>query len=517
MSTKAFERVFWIVLDGMGYEHARRCLSTGKFPALSRMAKEGYLGLSRPASPVCQTPPALLTLFTGDEPAQSGVWGYHMPDPKRQEASVSGFHVQPHSSSTLWNELEKIGHGYSLMNVAFRKDPVWSGRGRHLDFIYDGYRLWQKPFVFRIPRGSRRIAYRGIELTLIPSTEGIVIRKGNSVRARLSEGEGKIVHLSEGTVAFAHLLDRSILVLSPLNQPATRGAAPDPAVTAGFLDTNVFRVVRRLNEGRDAADSLPVTVEMMPSERCMTQKADLMLGAISNAHSRLVVGYFPLIDELNHVYFDQLESEWPGGRVSELFCASVALVDRLLSRVMAAADQDTLVVVSSDHGAASSRSLLHLNELLAAEGLVRRRGNGYDLRRSMAYYHPSDCGQVVAQGEIDRPKALSSLRRTLQRAQQEYGVDIGVLEGSRSDPYLAFLYPLGKGYFTGDPPDPGKPVLDRGRGGGHHLSPLSPTPWIQAMLGLWSPRSVRLAKDLSVIPDDNKDVKCFLLQGMGAQ
>jgi len=71
--------VFWVVLDGMGYELARRCVATGRFLALSRMESEGHFGPARPAVHVCRTPPALLTLFTGEEPAQSAVWGLWSP------------------------------------------------------------------------------------------------------------------------------------------------------------------------------------------------------------------------------------------------------------------------------------------------------------------------------------------------------------------------------------------------------------------------------------------------------
>jgi predicted AlkP superfamily pyrophosphatase or phosphodiesterase len=515
LSTKAFQRVFWVVLDGMGYELARRCISTGRFPALSRIQGQGHLGPARPASPVCQTPPALLTLFTGEEPAQSGVWGYYMPDPKRREASVSGFHAKPRHVSTLWDVLEKRGQGYALMNVAYRNDPVWSLRGSHLQFGYDGYRLWQKPAVFRLDRRGRGIHYRGIALTLAPSADGVVILKGSRVRGRLAEGEGKVVQLTQGLRAFVHLLDRSVLIIHPLIKAVCRGSIPGTVAADGFLDTNVFRMVRRLNERRPADALLPVAAEMMPSALCMAQKAELMSAAITNERSRLVVGYFPLIDELNHAYFDLLETEWPDGRVSELYCASVALVDQLLERVMHAAGQDTLVVVSSDHGAASSRKLLHLNELLAAEGIVKRSGDAYDLTRSAAFYHPSDCGQVVAGRNADRAAILAPLRRALERAHHEFGIDIGMQEGSSDDPYVAFLFPLGDGYFTGNPPGRGRSVLDSGRRGGHHLSPLSPTPWIQAMLGLWSPRSAALANELPAIPADNKDVKKFILEVMG--
>jgi hypothetical protein len=173
------------------------------------------------------------------------------------------------------------------------------------------------------------------------------------------------------------------------------------------------------------------------------------------------------------------------------------------------------MVVSSDHGAGPIGSLLHLNELLAAEGLVRRRVDGYDLRASAVFYHPSDCGQVLIRKGIDRKKAMAALRRSIARAHREHGVEIGIQEGVGEDPYLAFLYPLADGYFTGHPPGGGMPVLDTGRRGGHHLSPLSPTPWMQAMLGLWSPRSKSLERELPSLPVENAKVKAFLLETMG--
>ena len=59
----------------------------------------------------------------------------------------------------------------------------------------------------------------------------------------------------------------------------------------------------------------------------MRQKADLMAAACANRHSRLVMGYFPLVDAFNHSYIDLLESEWPEGRASEVFLACMGLVD----------------------------------------------------------------------------------------------------------------------------------------------------------------------------------------------
>jgi hypothetical protein len=512
LSIEPFKRVFWIVLDGMGFEHARRCVESGKYPALSRIAREGFLGPSRPSSPVCHTPPALVTLFCGAEPRTSGVWGYYMPDPRRPESSISGFHAGLAGVRPMWEDLRDRGIGSSLMNVAFRNDAVWRSDG--IDFAYDGYRLWKKPGVFHLRGRQQEIRFRGIDFRLAPIRGGLVIRKGAREVARLPDGECRLLQWGRRPAVFAHLVEKDLLLLSPLTIPGLRGAATGGPGSDYSIDTNAFRLVRGVNDHRAAAEQISVQAEMTPSELSMGRKADLMLSAITQTSSRLVVGYFPVIDEFNHVYADLLEQDWPNGRVSELFSACASAVDRLLSRVMEAADRDTLVVVSSDHGAASSRKLLHVNELLAAEGLVRRAAGGYDLRASAAFYHPSDCGQVLARRGCDRDKALAAIRRAVGRARAEHGVEIGIEEGGGVDPYLAFLYPLRDGYFTGHAPPPGGPVM-RKTSGGHHLSPLSPTPWIQATLGLWSLRSGALVGDLPPVPAENVEVKAFLLEAMG--
>jgi hypothetical protein len=520
LSIEAFKKVLWVVLDGMGFEHARRCLEVGGFPAMARMEREGMLGPARPASPGCQTPSALMALFAGAEPAESGVWGYHMPDPRDLTRSISGFHAQAKPIRLIWEELEERGLGYSLMNVAFRGDAIWSGSARHLTFAYDGYRLWKKPIVYGISRGGKRqgrqrISYRGIALDLARCKTGLVITKGSRVLGRIAEGQASVIRLTAGTAVHAHVPDGSALVLSPLNQAAIRGSSPPALARDSFLDTNAFRLARSTNKDRTPDRAVTVAAEMLPAIESMKGKADLMVAASARTAASLVVGYFPVVDELNHVYADLLEREWPHGRASMLYREAVGLVDQLLDRLMAVADRDTLLVVSSDHGSAAHRSLLHLNELLADEGLVRRAGRGYDLSRSIAWYHDSDCGQVVAGPGADRRAIEIGLRRALDKALRVHGVDIGTAEPGPGDPYAAFLFPRGDGYFTGSPPRRSGAILDLERTGGHHLSPLCPTPWIAAMIGVWSPRSALQRGILPKLPDANSGVKAFLRAALG--
>lgn len=513
MSTKPFSRVLWVVLDGFGFEHARRAIAAGACPSLQRIEREGHLGPTQPARPVCQTPPALLALFTGAEPADSGVWGYRMPDPARAERSMSGFHADLSRTRAIWHELESRGRQYSLMNVAFRNDPVWRGEARHLAFGYDGYRLWKRPSLYRLRRGTQSIEHCGTRLQAFASRSGLQLAKGSTVIARIEPGEGRLIQITPGVASFAHLVTSDLLLVSPMTTTVRRGIMAGPDPDAGFLEMSAFHLARRESAARGPAEQIPVSSELLPARVSFTRGADLMRAQAARSASSLVVGYFPLIDDFNHAWFDVFESQWPEGRASELFTGCIRLVDGFIGSLMDLMDDDTLLVVSSDHGAMAHRSILHLNELFAEAGLARRGPGGYDFRRSALWYHQSECGQVVPGGAAPRgPETnvalLPALRRVIDGANTELKAGIGIAEGPRNTPSLAFLYPFGDTYFSAKPPRRAGQALHAGRAGGHHLSPLSPTPWIQAVIGVWGKRPV------PVPPGENSDVKSYILRIM---
>jgi hypothetical protein len=512
VSTQRYSRVLWVVLDGMGFEHARLAVRSNRHAALSRIDKEGWLGSMVPASPACQTPPALLALFTGTQPAQNGVWGYYMPHPERLQDSLSGFYADVERTRTIWQELEERGAGYSLMNVAFRNDPVWKGPAEHLALGLDGYRLWEKPSLFRLSGGPEEISYRGLQLRLRSTRDGAGLSKGSSLRVELPVGEGRYVDITAGTRVFAHLLEPKLLLLNPLNAVVCRGKTAGQSVCGKFLEMSAFHLARRLNSNREPELRVPLEAELLASRVSFQRKTDLMVAQAGNMAARLVVGYFPVIDDFNHAYFDLLQDG--DERAAALFHGCVDMVDDLLGRLMQEMDSNTLLVVSSDHGAMAHRSKLHINEILADAGLVRRRAGGYDYARSLAWYHTSDCGQVVAWNMRERGPLLGRLRHALETANAGIGAAIGVLDGDRDWPFLAFLYPKGNMYFTGRPPRVNRPALDKGRAGGHHLSPLSPTPWIQAALGLWTPRQGGVKGSLPFMPKENTEMKRFLMETM---
>jgi hypothetical protein len=97
----------------------------------------------------------------------------------------------------------------------------------------------------------------------------------------------------------------------------------------------------------------------------------------------------------------------------------------------------------------------------------------------------------------------------LEQANDSFGCQIAHLWGGANDPYLLFLYPRSDTHITGRY-GRGADVVNTELKGGQHLSPLCPTPWMQAMLALWSPDG--LPFDKGAVPDRNTGVKEFLLR-----
>jgi hypothetical protein len=408
------------------------------------------------------------------------------------------------------------------MNVGFRRDRVWSDPFPHLAFAYDGYRNLRFPSNVDIPPGSSRITFEGIDLDVRRRPGRVELRRGNRLLARLATGEAALVPLTRGTRAWSHLLSAGALSLYPESPALVRFGPAAPAATSrspgaeGFRDMSAFRRARRLLEHARTGDAVTVESELLPARAALQQKLDLVHWAVRNTPASLTVCYVPLMDEFNHTWFHLCESAPADPRAGQLFLACGEMIDGFLSSLMAQADRDTLLVVSSDHGALPFRRLLHLNEAFADAGLVRRAGAGYDHERSTAWYHASDCGQVVVnEREAHRhgltlPALRAAARAAVERANAAHGARIAVVEPGPSDPFLLYLYPESDTYFTGDPPSPGKPALNPRRSGGHHLSPLTPNPWIDALVGLWSPRPGTRTADGA--PKRNTELKEYLLR-----
>ncbi len=523
VTEKRKRRIIWLILDAAGYEIASRCLDTGVCPSLAAIRSEGYLGPSRPPEPNCETPPALRALFAGSEPPESGIWGFRMPCYEgRLERSVSGFSVRPRGAAAIWDELERRGEGYTLFNAAFRQDSVWGNGYSHFDLVLDAYRNYdfQKAWT-RLEQGRGKLSCCRVRLRAEREGDSVNVRRGCRSLAALSAGGIRPLRLSRTSSALLYRANDRLFLFSSSIPHVRLGrkvrdriglpgqaACPSSLVPGRIFHGGLFRFAREKG-------GLSPEEEMRVSEVVTEQTAELAISAIRSLPSRLFIIYFPLIDELCHVYLDEIEAGWPQGRGADLLRRCFGLLDSCIGRIMELADDNTLLAVSSDHGQIPFRRALHFNDLLAEAGLVRSRRAGYDLRRSVCYYHPSNCGQVVVnwrrarKAGLSRDRIIAAVLQCLEQANSALGAGIAFRIGGESDPYLLFLYPQSDTRLTGRY-DPDAEVMDTTLKGGHHLSPLCPTPLIQALLGLWSPAG--LSRGLDTPPERNTELKDFLLR-----
>jgi hypothetical protein len=441
-----------------------------------------------------------------------------MPDyGGRLERSVSGFGVPLAGAAPIWEELERRGCSYTLFNAAFRKDAVWGKGYGGYDLLLDGYRNHRPDLSWiRLDALGKSLTIDRAALRVDPGEDGVRLSRGRRLLASLAPGEIQPLRLSRTASAVGYSNGRCLFVSSS-SRPHLRLAGhlrrrAERLVPETIYHGNLFRYSRY--EG-----GLSIDDEMRLAEYVTAQTGELALAAVRELSSALTIVYFSLIDELGHVYLDRIEALWPEGRAAELLRRCCRLLDTCIGKIMDSLGENTLLVLSADHGQAPYRRVLHLNDLLAEVGLVRispdRAKPGYDLRHSIAYYHPANCGQVVVnprqadKAGLSREQIGELVLRCLDQANDSLGSEIAHLPGGENDPYLLFLYPRSDTHLTGRY-NPGADVLDTGLEGGQHLSPLCPTPWMQAMLALWSPAG--LPFDKTVIPDRNTGIKQFLLR-----
>jgi len=519
MAVQQCRRVIWLILDGLGFRHWERVRAEdpASLPAISRFTGEGIVVSSQPSSPVCQTPAALFTLFSGVSPLRHGIWGYRMPaGGAKPHRSISGFSARPLEGRPIWEDLEENGLSYSLMNVAFRNDSVWKEPRPGLSVAYDGYRTLRGTREYCVKRGWRIIRFKGMDLRVRAGKGSMEIRKGGRRIGRAPTGRMTQIRLTRGTRGIAFPLDAGTLFLFSANEAVTRGGEAGEMKTLEFFDAQVFKAMRAGRRDRPG-EEVPPDTEMAPAVASFTVQRRVALEMLDCRRTSLAILYFPLIDYINHAYMDLVDAEWPRGHGSEVLRRGFSLVDGLVGDLCARCGPDDLLVVSSDHGAVPFRRVFHLNELFAEAGLLPRKGGRFLFHEAAAYYHPSECGLVLFQERaarrlgMDRSRVLALVREIPRLALSLHGVPVGMQDGPKDASWLSLLYPLDDTSFSSAPcPHPGKPVRG-GKAGGHHISPLCPSAWIPSVLGIWGPDRKRLPST-DRVPTRNEDVKRFLLE-----
>ncbi len=107
----------------------------------------------------------------------------------------------------------------------------------------------------------------------------------------------------------------------------------------------------------------------------ITQEGDMAVWLAANKPWDLYMCVFPATDHVGHIAFrDRRAREPEGGVIEDVLLETYRLVDAQIERLLEYADDNTTVLLVSDHGFGEHRGFVNINVLLSQLGLLRMQG-----------------------------------------------------------------------------------------------------------------------------------------------
>ncbi len=510
-------KTVWVIWDGASYALIVDLLQRGMLPHLQRVVTRGALGATMPPGPNCETPPGLMTLFTGSEESAHGVPGFvGLKHPFSRHSileTVSGFDTRWLRQPPVWVEAVARRRTVTLAATAFAPDPLpgtsypWLYPSTLYRCIVDGYRHdVGEAQLLPLPDTAATVKIAGQQwaITSRENLRYICRPAGQRIALPVLRHPEELVPLwvevTTGVGVYVARLTapwvtsaeaKEWLWCSAVTRLVTQPAHVWPAVLGPFLGAGIGWHFSRGVLGK--GPRLSVAALEAITRRVATFFGDLAVWSLSSYPADLVMLYQPALDEIAHQLFRDALADWPQGEAARTVVVVHQEVDRQLGRLLdLLADEDTLII-SSDHGQMPIVASLRPNVLLRQAGLLALKGDKVDLERTRALFLSN--GWVVInttqhRGGIVAPHAYMT---TLQDVEYCLQTPIRLPDGQ-----LLYLQ-CRRDCWPGTAPPPGDlfvwapaaielrshfygPVYGPPEVGGHHQTSLHPSPYLQALL-----------------------------------
>lgn len=507
----------WIIWDGASYPLVADLLQRGALPYLQRVITDGVLGAMTPPGPNCETPPGLMTLFTGKEEHEHGVPGFVGLRPPFPQHSVletlSGFDASWLRHPPVWVEAAARRRTVTLAATAFAPDPLrslpypWPYSPASYRCVLDGYRYEvAEAQLVPLPDTATTVKIADYRVEISRRETPRLFRKpGEQWRAlpSLQQPEDLIPVWFETArgigVYVARLTEPAVrstkskewLWCSAVTRLATAPAAAWPAALGPFLGSGIGWHYSRGVLGKGPRLSLAVLEAV--TRRVARFFGEMATWILTFAPADLVVLYQPALDEVSHQLLRDALADWPQGKAAQAVIRVHQEVDRQLGRLLKhLGDADTLII-SSDHGQMPISAALRPNVLLRQAGLLVLKGGRVDLERTRALFLSN--GWVVVNSTQHRRGIVSPLAyaQTLQEVEQCLSTPLMSRTGQllrlqcRRDLWQSTTPPPGDIFVCAPETIELRPHLfgavdDVPEVGGHHQSSLHVSPYLQALL-----------------------------------
>ena len=430
-----YKKVVIVGLDGLDPSLVRELMARGRLPHMSALAAQGTfgdLGTTLPA----QTPTAWSTFATGLNAGGHGIYDFLRRDPASYRPDLSLFKlaqrnpllpveaVNLRGGRTFWERLAEHGVPATVLRcpATFPPQPFRGrllagvgvpdlggniGRATVLSLMGEG-----EGEATQLPLLREGDCYRGrlttrtplgigaVDLTIRLSPAGgtATFEVGSAVAEMRQQEWSPWLRVAlklpwRGSVsgvvrAFASRLgDDPLIYLSPINLDPRSPVLPisHPWGYAGDLERAIgtYGTLGMLEDHAGLTDGyLDEDAFWSQAQESMAERERMFFRELDQLREGLLFCVFDTPDRVQHMFWRYRESSHPSLRQLERSPGHLdtiesiyARCDDVVGRTLAAADDDTLVMVVSDHGFGSFRRSVELNRWLFAHGwLTLRRG-----------------------------------------------------------------------------------------------------------------------------------------------
>ncbi len=507
-------KTLWLIWDGASHALVVDLLQRGALPHLQRVVARGSLAAMAPPGPNSETPPGLMTLFTGCEEADHGTPGFTAPLPSSQQhsvlESVSGFDSRWLRRPPVWVEAAAARRTVSLVCTAFAPDPrqrvpyPWPYPTASYCCVIDGYNQeMARPQLVRLREGTTTLTMAEQKYEVHQEKHGYTVYSPTGAAMPLvpfHQPEDLLplwLDRTAGIGAYVAWLRASgtpesdWLWCSAVHQFASYPHQNWPHDLGPFLGAGIGWFFSRGVIGKGPR----LAVSTLQALTCRVARffGEMAVQALARHPADLMLFYQPAIDEISHQMLRDALADWPYGAAAQAMLAVHQEVDHQLGRLLDGLEDDDTLLISSDHGHEPIHRAIRPNVLLRQAGLLAIKGDKIDLARTHAVFHSSGwvlvnttdrAGGIVPRGEYEA---------TLQEVEQCLDAAVDPTTGK----------PLGlrhsRSLWQGDAPPPGDlfiwapphmelrpylfgPVCTPPEIGGNHQTSLHDSPYLQALL-----------------------------------
>ncbi|HEY9519276.1 MAG TPA: alkaline phosphatase family protein [Gemmatimonadales bacterium] len=451
-------RVLVLGLDGLSPDLAEPMLARGELPAMARIQTAGGYGRVATTFPA-QTPVAWSSFATGTNPGGHGIFDFLRRDPatylpdlslnryEQKNAFVPPKAVNLRGGVPLWDLLAQAGIPSTVLRCPCTypaekmKGRLLAGMGvpdlrgglgtptwyttepgvvageseRVTQITLTGTRATVPLVGPRLPRGGDATVDLALELDA-DRTRVTIRAGGSSVEVRRGEWSGwlkvkfKLGMLQGVAGAVRFFLPGAgngfALYASPVN--FTPDAPPFPISAPWDYAGELEKVLGTYYTTGMVEDHTGVVNGRIDEAAFLTQ-CDLVMrereAMLEHELARFGEGFlfclFDTPDRLQHLFWRFREPDHPANRPGDAgrFASTIEehyrRCDAVVERVLARADEETLVIVMSDHGFTSFRRGVHLNGWLREQGFLALK-NGVEPAEAGEFFRGVDWSRTRA-------------------------------------------------------------------------------------------------------------------------